>query len=304
MQLPIGASATMPSKAPLDYQPHWVENLPNEDYRGRKDHLSNSMLQDAVDSLAHFHWYNCLGNPRAESKPLQLGTIVHAAILEHERYANCMIVQPEFNMRTNQGKEDCAAWKKALKPEWIPVTEEQREIVMRILDNVNKHRQLLPMLEASKKEISGFFREPHFGFACKIRPDMIIPGDRLVLDVKSTSDGSRGAFSRSVLNYRYYFQAAFYLMGASQIEAVPFENFFWVAAETKPPYLVEVYPADLGWIGCGDADVIRTLSKIDRAIKTNRWTSYQEEPTPLSPPNWFIQKPEYTTEVMTEFYQA
>jgi exodeoxyribonuclease VIII len=290
----------LPRRAEAEFKPHWHQNLPFEKYREHRDLISNTSLQDALDSPAHFYYYNCLGFERKGSKPQELGTIVHAAILEHERYAGSMIVEPDFDMRTKQGKADQAAWLKALKPEWIPVSQEQREIVMRILDSVHKHRQLLAILNASRKEVSGFFKEPHFGFACKIRPDQIVPADGLVLDVKTTIDGSRDAFNRSVLNYRYYFQAAFYLMGATQIEGTPFENFFWVAAETKPPYIVELYPADMGWIGCGDTDVYRALQRIDQAVKTGRWGTYQDNPTPLSPPNWFIQKDEYLQDPVME----
>jgi hypothetical protein len=290
----------LPKKAGEDFKPHWIDGLPNNEYHAMRDYVSNTALQDALDSPAHFYWYSCLGNPRKETKAQELGTIIHAAILEPERYSKNLIVQPEFNLKSPTQRADLKAWRKNLDPEWIPVSASQRECVLRALDSVYKHPVLLGLLNASKKEVSGVFKEPHLGYQCRVRLDQIIPADRIVLDVKTSQDGSREAFTRSVLNYRYYFQAAFYLMGASAIEGTPFEQFYWVVAETQPPYLVELYPCDAGWLGCGDVDIQRALMKIEAAMRSNYWGGYQVEPTPLSPPNWFIQKDEYTTDALME----
>lgn len=285
-----------PKVLPEDFTPHWVENMAIEEYHSLKDSISSSGLSEARRSPKHFYHRVCLGEGRKPTDAMVLGSLIHAAVLEPERYSRDMIMQPSFDLRTKIGKQDLEDWQKALKPEWIVVTEKNREIIMRILDSVFSHKQLLGILQAAKTEISGFARDPLAGFGCRIRPDIIIPDDLSILDVKSTEDASEESFIYSIRDYDYDMQAAFYLLMASIIEKKRFETFWWIAVEKTAPYCVELYQADMAWIGIGELKVQRAILAIKYAIENNAWPSYSGTGKIISPPSWLIQREEFSEE--------
>ncbi len=65
-----------------------------------------------------------------------------------------------------------------------------------------------PMIEAS-----GAFIDPATGELCRVRPDLYREDLGLILDIKSTESARPDAFARSVINYGYHAQEAFYSDG-------------------------------------------------------------------------------------------
>ena len=130
------------------------------------------------------------------------------------------------------------------------------------------------------------------GVLCKARIDKTRNAERIV-DLKSTTDASKRAFMRSIINYGYHRQAAFYLDGSIA------KTFTIVAVESSAPYGVAVYDLSEEFIELGRIAYRFALKQ----IKTCRdkygsefdlatvWPSYEHYypiSEVLSPPQWAV----------------
>ena len=285
---------SLPEVAPETFENKWVENLSNEDYHSKKDHINAGGIREILRSP--FHYYQaCLGNKREDTASMILGTLIHKALLEPNDFISKTIVMPEFNSRSNAGKLEKAEWLKAHESRII-VDQKQSDIISSILDSIAKMPELVGILSDGHKEISGFFRDPESGFKCRIRPDILIAADTVnaippyVIDVKTTRDASKEAFTRSILNYSYHVSAAFYLHGASIISGQQIENFQWIAVENVPPYAVACYEMDRAWLEIGEHLFKKALRTLKECMSKNEWPGYQVEPEFISPPDWVLKR--------------
>ena len=78
----------------------------------------------------------------------------------------------------------------------------------------------------SKIEHTGFFEFE--GVTCKVRPDLYNTRTGMVLDLKTTQDGSERGFAKSVRAFNYLFQAAWYMTALRQMGERPKEFVFLV----------------------------------------------------------------------------
>lgn len=69
--------------------------------------VSVSQLDDIADTPALYLWRKNAPVDTTKTKTLDLGTAFHCRVLsEPEEFSNRFIVAPEFNRRTNAGKEE------------------------------------------------------------------------------------------------------------------------------------------------------------------------------------------------------
>ena len=70
--------------------------------------LSFSSLKEFIRSPRHY--VNYLTRERKQTEAMLFGAICHKLILEPQDFEKEYIIEPEFNKRTNQGKDDYAAF--------------------------------------------------------------------------------------------------------------------------------------------------------------------------------------------------
>lgn len=150
-------------------------------------------------------------------------------------------------------------------------------------------------------ELSGYWRDTATGVLCRFRPDWW-RSDGVLVDVKTTEDASPEAFSRSVLQYRYHVQAAWYLEGAARsIDQMPIGQslppgvqvptvFLFVAVEKKPPHAVAVYMLDDDALRLGRDAMRIDLEVYSRCLQSNQWPAYGDRLLPLSLPEWYLRR--------------
>lgn len=276
-------------KLPPDFKPQWDEKMSGEMYH-ELNYLGSSGLLEIKTSPAHFKARVIDGVEKKESKAFREGNLIHAAILEPERFSKLMVVRPKFDMRTNAGKAESKAWDSENEGR-ISVSESELEMLRGICNSLLKKRTLLAMINAAKKEISGFFRHEATGIALKFRPDAILVDQGLVLDIKSTTDASLKGFDYAIRDYSYYVKAAFYLAGASALLGRPVEHYSWIAVEKAPPYDIAVYNMCPIYAEAGKKEFEELMQKLDRCLEKNEWPGYQgEESEYTSPPEWFTNQ--------------
>jgi exodeoxyribonuclease VIII len=137
-----------------------------------------------------------------------------------------------------------------------------------------------------KAEQTFMWTDAATGLECKCRPDWMTDDGSIVVDLKTTEDASPAGFKKSIANYRYHVQAAFYLHSLEQATGVCPEQFIFIAVEKKPPHAVAVYAADPEMIKTGWHTAERDLDAIAQCRKLNRWPGYNEAIEPISLPPW------------------
>lgn len=251
-------------------------DLSNDEYHSNKDAVGHSGLVRIMRSPAHFR--DAMDTQHEPSPAMAFGTAVHAAILEPEDFAKSYVVSPKFDRRTKDGKAAAEAWEKENAGKLF-LTEDQMASLKRMQVQVMAHAGAAKLLSAGMAEKSFFWRDEETGIDCKIRPDFLLVDEESgeiigMLDVKTTTDASAEGFSKSIANYGYDLQAAFYQEGGKQLtgRVLPF---YFVAIESNAPHAVSVYKANNQVIEIGRAKFQGALQLLAWCRENGQWPGYQ-----------------------------
>ncbi|HHX0201739.1 TPA: exodeoxyribonuclease VIII [Escherichia coli] len=266
-----------------DIEPGIYYGISNENYHAGPG-VSKSQLDDIADTPALYLWRKNAPVDTTKTKTLDLGTAFHCRVLEPEEFSNRFIVAPEFNRRTNAGKEEekaflmeCASTRKT-----VITAEEGRKIEL-----MYQSVMALPLGQwlvesAGHAESSIYWEDPETGILCRCRPDKIIPEFHWIMDVKTTADIQR--FKTAYYDYRYHVQDAFYSDGYEAQFGVQPTFFFLVASTT-----IECgrYPVEIFMMGeeaklAGQLEYHRNLRTLADCLNTDEWPAIKT----LSLPRW------------------
>ncbi|WOH61951.1 PD-(D/E)XK nuclease-like domain-containing protein [Bradyrhizobium sp. BWC-3-1] len=189
-----------------------------------------------------------------------------------------------------------------LKDEWLQnnghrnvLEPEQWDQLMNMRDAVMAHpiaRAVL--LKPGKAERSVYWVDPETGELCRCRPDWWTDDD-IVLDVKSTEDASLEGFSKSIANFGYDTQDAFYHDGCEAVGR-PLRAFLFLACEKTArvvdgkPLGVAVYCLDEAGRELGRAKNRAALATYAECKRTKIWPGYSEKVQTISLPQWHMNR--------------
>ncbi|EFH5748413.1 exodeoxyribonuclease VIII [Escherichia coli] len=266
-----------------DIEPGIYYGISNENYHAGPG-VSKSQLDDIADTPALYLWRKNAPVDTTKTKTLDLGTAFHCRVLEPEEFSNRFIVAPEFNRRTNAGKEEEKAFlmECASTGKTVITAEEGRKIEL-----MYQSVMALPLGQwlvesAGHAESSIYWEDPETGILCRCRPDKIIPEFHWIMDVKTTADIQR--FKTAYYDYRYHVQDAFYSDGYEAQFGVQPTFVFLVASTT-----IECgrYPVEIFMMGeeaklTGQQEYHRNLRTLSDCLNTDEWPAIKT----LSLPRW------------------
>ena len=119
--------------------------------------------------------------------------------------------------------------------------------------------------------------DPETGLQLKTRPDICKVKKNIIVDVKTSLDGSPEAFSKALANYDYPFQAVMQIDGVLQsgfMEQV--DNYFWLVIEKEPPFSATLYEFQKEDIEFCFDEYKYTLNIVANAIKEDQFPSYNQ----------------------------
>ncbi|WP_407904858.1 exodeoxyribonuclease VIII [Escherichia coli] len=266
-----------------DIEPGIYYGISNENYHAGPG-VSKSQLDDIADTPALYLWRKNAPVDTTKTKTLDLGTAFHCRVLEPEEFSNRFIVAPEFNRRTNSGKEEEKAFLRecASTGKTVITAEEGRKIEL-----MYQSVMALPLGQwlvesAGHAESSIYWEDPETAILCRCRPDKIIPEFHWIMDVKTTADIQR--FKTAYYDYRYHVQDAFYSDGYEAQFGVQPTFVFLVASTT-----IECgrYPVEIFMMGeeaklAGQQEYHRNLRTLSDCLNTDEWPAIKT----LSLPRW------------------
>jgi len=253
-----------------------------------------SGLKELARSPAHY-WSKYRDKNRQPSKPsaaMAFGTAYHAMLFEPGKFFDRYAEMPEgLDRRTKEGKALCADIEASGKQ---PITSSDLNALETMVDRVNAHpvaRHLL-RTEGAGTEQSMFWIDRETRLGCKIRPDWYVePGSAYpngaIIDLKTTSDARPEAFGRSVWNYGYWLQAAWYIDGFRNVfETSGDPVYLWLAQEGDAPYAAAMYAPAPDLIDYGRREYRRLLDVLARCETSGEWPAYPTEISRLEMPAW------------------
>lgn len=182
---------------------HITTALTNAEYHAA-DAISKSQLDLVSKSTALLEWSK--NAPQEKNDTADIGNALHCALLEPERFADEYRKMPDFNLRTNAGKEQAEAFtNSSVGKQVLSATDYDLVIAMR--DSTLAHPVARALLTEEGVSEASIFAEID-GVKVKCRPDRRNKKRKILVDVKSTADVDE--FEYSVRDYRYDVQDAFY----------------------------------------------------------------------------------------------
>ena len=259
-----------------------IYELSNEEYH-YQEALNKSGLMQLAKSPAHYMvWYQA---PEEEpSKAMAFGSALHTAVLEPDKYDHSIIIAPQLDKRTKKGKAEWAIFEKKAKGKII-LTQDEADTIEGMRDSVYKNITAYDYLMEGTPEQSIFFKDPVHNFLCKVRPDWCT-NLKEVVDIKTCLDAGYDGFSRAIANFKYHWQAWYYLKGITEVTGVEHTKFIFIAVEKDPPYATAVYEATKGMLNTAQKQMTPLLDVYAKCLKTDVWPGYKDELQYIELPRW------------------
>jgi hypothetical protein len=255
--------------------------------------LSSSMAKELTKSCPAKMWFNSSLNPQRirEDKPaFDLGTAIHAAVLEPHTYADKVAVVQADDWRTKAAREARDAARAEGK---VPLLAHQDAEVQSIAAAIRSHKVASKGLSGpGEAELSGFWQDGVTGIWMKIRPDYLWYSGTFCLDLKSAATANPDEFARSAYKFGYHQQDAFYRDGIQAITgAAP--KFWFIAAEKDEQALVTVCSWHDDAVEAGRILNRRAVETFARCLSTGEWPGYRNPETPDRDTAFVLRLPGY-----------
>lgn len=260
--------------------------MSNTEYRASEG-LSYSESKLLLRSPAHYRWWK--DNPQA-SKPspaMIFGTLMHCALLEPTEFDTRYAVVPDISKNSRDYKQIVAEL--ALQG-LTPITRDDRTWAFEAAESLKRHPRVGPLLEGGMPEVSCWWTDTATGIECKARLDWVNerPPAAILLDVKTTADAAREAFARSVVNFQYHRQAAWYEDGYALASGLGVSPMLFAVVESSPPFACAAYTLDKWFMAQARKVNTQARALYAHCMAMNDWPGYDPTITDLVAPRWAL----------------
>ena len=316
----IASFAVLPDE-PEPFVPEWpaecpapgVYEVPYEEYRAWPAinasalklgyQVSPKHLKAAID-----------GRLDSDSRARKLGRAIHCRLLEPDLFRKQFMIAEQCKVPVASGTRKgqpcgsagrfydadnhqwyCGTHRKqfpdAAEPtDYIDSAEAER--IELIVASVFAHKVVKLLRAHGGAEVSIIWAKD--GFPCKARLDKWIRGAKCpdtVLDLKKCQVGkaTEEALQRSIRDYGWDMQAAWYLAAAESIDdARPL--FAWVFLEDNEPFDARPVWASPAMLEVGAIKARTAFDLYKRCVETGRWPGYCEDIEQLDPADWELKR--------------
>ena len=259
-------------------------NMPAKKYHAVKA-LSSSGISTLITETSSKFKLKFIDGVQEQKACYAIGSALHSLVLEPDNFDNEFLVT-NLDARTKTFKELVVnnSDKTVLKQ---PDFENVKLMRHSIMNNPVAAKLLNFDGEA---EASYFWKDKPTGIKCKARLDKLIPdykGKIVIVDLKTTADASPHGFEKSMANFGYHRQAAWYSHAVANNMGKSPALYIIIACEKTPPYdnacyIISREAIKTGWTECRQA-----IDIYKRCLNTDSWSGYPEGLTELHLPKWY-----------------
>lgn len=245
----------------------------NEQYHAMLDYHSSSSLKLFLDSRREYHDRYVLGNPQESKSAFDIGRTAHALILEPHLLGDTIKVIPAEVLASN-GAKSGNTWKQYAEEnkDCTLLKSWEMEQVQAMFDAVYRNPLAAKLLKAAgptEQSITSTGERKY-----RVRPDKL--AGQFIIDLKTSSDPSPRGFRRSVLNYRYYLQAALYKQVCDEHYGED-HTFVFIAVNVAKPHQVATYTINDELIFRGNEEIWEACNQIEECHSSGDWRETWEK---------------------------
>jgi hypothetical protein len=252
-----------------------VLNMPNDVYHAYAG-ISKSGLDLIARSPAHYAYRS----PNEPTRAMVIGSATHAAILEPEVFAKQYMLLKDVTDRRS------SAYKQAVEQfgadNVLTGTEADAVAGMQAALQLNVAAKLR-LDETGWCEIACFASDPVTGVLVKCKFDKLT-SDLLSVDLKTTQD--LRDFAKSVANYRYHVQAAFYSDVFEWATGKQLTGFEFLAVEKEAPNASRIFLLDTPSVDYGRKLYRETLDVYAECLRNDTWPMPAGDVEYIALPYW------------------
>lgn len=275
-----------------------------KDYHLNRTHLSATSIKLAKKSLALWRWSQ--DHPQESKSHFDFGNAFELALFDKVGFSTDVAILPtkEWQGKALESnpklvKPTASKFYKELEEGFIgqntgkylisDVGEQSYSTIECMLESCYRDAIIQKLIAETQYQLSLFWTDEATGLRLKTRPDICKVKKNVIVNLKTTEDGSPAAFSKQLAKFDYPLQACIEIRGCQEsglMEEV--ENYFWLVVEKNPPYNATIYefaPADIP--ACMD-NLDFVLSRIKKAKDENKYPGY----TDFADNQWGILKAE------------
>lgn len=235
------------------------KNLTYEEYT-KLEGVNNSSLNELKKSYFHYLAYRS-GQVREETDALKIGKVIHE-YLYNDNYLNeeCSVFRGD-----KKTKEKQDLYRELERTGKIILRDDDLYMIESIKKSVESNQYLSSLLKSSERELTLDFEM--CGVKCKARLDGYFSYKKggIVYDKKSTDSASRWDFGKTIYDYGYHRQAAFYVEGARQ-NGLEVTDYWIIALQKNQPFVASIFKLEDRAIEKGREEIERLLEKTKEEI--------------------------------------
>ena len=249
-----------------------VIGMPSDDY-----HAYPAWNKSSLDLIARSPAHYKFSAPREASRAMEIGSAVHAAVLEPEVFKRDYVLLQDVTDRRS------SVYKEAVKVHGSASVLTGTEAVM--VECIRETVQHDIIKRPGHAEISVFATCSETGLLIKCRFDYLTLCGAAI-DLKTTQDSRASEFAKSVYNYRYHVQDAFYRHVYRCATGKELNSFSFLAVEKEAPYFSAVYEIDQDAQEIGKYYALRDLKTASECERSGHWPMPSVKDEPLQLPSW------------------
>lgn len=263
--------------------PSITGSLTNAEYRNVKAY-SKSDLDLVHKSPALLDWVKNAHSDGSEA--VDRGTDLHCSLLEPDVFAATYCRMPDYDLRSSAGRANAESFRESMAGSGRIILEaKQHDLVTAMRDSVLAHPTANAYLTSDGKSEMSIFWEKD-GISLKCRPDRIPNTEtfgHVLVDVKKVGDMDH--LERSIQQFRYHVQAAFYSDAYHQLTGA-YPRFIFIAVGERRSigrHPVRVFELPVDWVDEGreaylaDLEVVKELNEFGsgldvEVLRRPKWT--------------------------------
>lgn len=288
-------------------EPGIYRKVPMDAYHGQLTvgpSISSSGLREIENKSPLHYWATSYLNPdrpEEDSSPtLDFGRAVHTLLLSEDGFRDDYVVRPETyeddkgNWKPWSGNANvCKDWLARRKAEGKTVLlKSQVDDIHGMADRISRNQIAVDLLRGRIER--SIITKDRTGIWLKSRPDSI-PVDTMIADLKTCSDASQVAISRSIINYGYLQQMALAISSLEEVGRSRVDEAVLLFVETTYPYAFNIKPLDNGDIYTAMRLNRRAINTFARCLAENDWPTYADSTFTWSAPKWWSDRHENDT---------
>lgn len=266
-------------------KPGIYQNIDINAYHGEKEYISATSLKLAKKSLKLYKLYRegkvSSSGKLSEDKVshFEVGNAFELALLDPKAFDEQVGIydvenRPEKDKFITSTKNQ--AWKKEFYSSHpYVVTTQEYAVIAEMITSCYQDAVIQKLIKNIEYQFSMYWIDKDTGLQLKTRPDICRSKDNIIVDVKTTIDGSPEAFSRDLAKYDYPLQAVMQVDGVIQsgfMQSV--DKYYWLVVEKEPPFSATLYEFAQDEIKHYLDEYEYILKTLKKAIDLNHYPSY------------------------------